>query len=180
MTGERRSFWKENTVFGLLMGVGWCVASLVFLRWGKGMAMNPALNNVLVMMAIAGVYLGLRDYRERGLGGVMGYWQGLGRGVYMVVVAAVVYGVYTVVLLEANEGVMEGYKTVMVNALGEMEKVYGTSPMMEAVKEGIEVYLMPVSVAVGEFFNHVITGCLFAACVAALVYRRFPRNAEGV
>ena len=72
MTGERRSFWKENTVFGLLMGVGWCVASLVFLRWGKGMAMNPALNNVLVMMAIAGVYLGLRDYRERGYGEAFG------------------------------------------------------------------------------------------------------------
>ena len=180
MAGNRRSFWMENTIFGLLMGAGWCVASLLFLRWGKGMAMNPTLNNVLVMMAIAGVYLGLRDYRERGLGGVMGYWQGLGRGLYMVVVAAVVYGVYTVLLLETNAGVMEGYRQVMVAAVGEMAKVYGESPMLEAVREGIEVYLMPVSVAVGEFFNHVITGGLFTACVAALVYRRFPRKAEGV
>ena len=167
-------------MFGLLRGVGWCVASLVVLKAGKGMAMNPALNNVLVMMVIAGVYLGLRDYRERGLGGVMGYWQGLGRGLYMVVVAAVVYGLYTVVLLSTSPGVMEGYRQVMTAAVGEMAKVYGTSPMLEAVKEGIEVYLMPVSVAVGEFFNHVITGGLFTACVAALVYRRFPRKAEGV
>ena len=106
------------------------MASLLFIWGGKSVAMNPQLNNVIMLLTIFGVFVGAKKYRDEALGGVISYGKALGAGLY------------------------EG------------------TPIYNTLLETFNMFLMPVSIAMGEFFNHIVTGGIFTVLLAWFVKRK--------
>ena len=118
MNTTHKSYWKENTLFGLLIGGSFSMASLLFIWGGKSVAMNPQLNNVIMLLTIFGVFVGAKKYRDEALGGVISYGKA------------------------------------------------------HTLLETFNMFLMPVSIAMGEFFNHIVTGGIFTVLLAWFVKRK--------
>ena len=60
------SFAARNGIFGLLVGLGFIAAALIFYKTGQGISLNPGLNNAIQLLSIMGAFIGVRKYREEG------------------------------------------------------------------------------------------------------------------
>ena len=176
MEAKKESYWRQNTLFGLLIGVSFSAASLVFLWGGKSVAMNPQLNNVIMLLTIFGVFVGAKKYRDEALGGVISYSKALLAGLYLLLVASAVYAVYTYVLYASSEELFSAYKT---NMLATLKMVYEGTPAYDMLVETFNTFLMPISIAMGEFFNHIVTGGIFTLLLAWFVQRK-PQNIQQI
>ena len=171
-----KSYWRQNTLFGLLIGGSFSMASLLFLWGGKNVAMNPQLNNVILLLTIFGVFVGSKKYRDEALGGVISYGKALGTGLYLLLIASVVYAIYTYLLYASSEELFSTYKDNMLTTL---KLVYEGTPMYDTLIDTFNAFLMPASIAMGEFFNHIVTGGIFTLLLAWFVKRK-SQNAQQI
>ena len=128
------------------------MASLLFIWGGKSVAMNPQLNNVIMLLTIFGVFVGAKKYRDEALGGVISYGKALGAGLYLLLI--------------------ELFSTYKTNMLETLKLVYEGTPIYNTLLETFNMFLMPVSIAMGEFFNHIVTGGIFTVLLAWFVKRK--------
>lgn len=169
MNTTHKSYWKENTLFGLLIGGSFSMASLLFIWGGKSVAMNPQLNNVIMLLTIFGVFVGAKKYRDEALGGIISYGKALGAGLYLLLIASAVYAIYTYALYASSDELFSTYKANMLETL---KLVYEGTPIYNTLLETFNMFLLPVSIAMGEFFNHIVTGGIFTVLLAWFVKRK--------
>ena len=66
-------FFKQNFIFGCLIGGTFIFASLLFILAGKGVVVNAQFHNIIMMLTIFGIFMGVRKYRDEQLAGVISY-----------------------------------------------------------------------------------------------------------
>ena len=57
--------------------------------------------------------------------------------------------------------------------------VYEGTPAYDMLVETFNTFLMPISIAMGEFFNHIVTGGIFTLLLAWFVQRK-PQNIQQI
>ncbi|GAB4404101.1 MAG: hypothetical protein OHK0039_04080 [Bacteroidia bacterium] len=92
---------KKSLLFGGLIGGA---MSLVFLImfYGVGKRMDYGTSEIFgfttMILATAAVFFGIRNYRNRDLGGQIGFGRALGTGTLISLVAALAFGIFTACL----------------------------------------------------------------------------------
>lgn len=173
MDNKKDLYWKQNTLFGLLMGSSFCLASLIFVWSGRSVAMNPQLNNITTLLTVVGIFMGLRKYRDEALGGSISYARAFGVGIFLLAIASIVYALYTYILYSSSSELFAMYKN---HILLMIKQVYENSPMYNTLTETFNTFLMPVSIAIGEFVNHIFSGIIFTLLLAWIIKRSIPRE----
>lgn len=173
MDNKKDLYWKQNTLFGLLMGSSFCLASLIFVWSGRSVAMNPQLNNITTLLTVVGIFMGLRKYRDEALGGSISYARAFGIGMFLLAIASIVYALYTYILYSSSSELFAMYKN---HILLMIKQVYENSPMYNTLTETFNTFLMPVSIAIGEFVNHIFSGIIFTLLLAWIIKRSIPRE----
>ena len=97
------------------------------------------------------------------------YGKALGAGLYLLLIASAVYAIYTYALYASSDELFSTYKTNMLETL---KLVYEGTPIYNTLLETFNMFLMPVSIAMGEFFNHIVTGGIFTVLLAWFVKRK--------
>lgn len=60
---EKKNFFSQNTLFGLFVGLSFIAVAYAYYRSGRGVSLNPQLNNVILLLSIVGAFIGVRKYR---------------------------------------------------------------------------------------------------------------------
>lgn len=165
---KKNTFLTQNTLFGLFIGLSYILAAYVYYRSGKGVSLNPQLNNVIMLLSIAGAFISTRKYRDESLEGTISYGKALGCCVYVIAISSVIYGIYVYTLYHRIPELQENYMMAVDHALRE---VYANSPLLETMTAMVKAFTSPASIAFAEIFNKIITGFIFSLFLAGILRR---------
>lgn len=168
-TTRKHSFFIQNTVFGLFIGATLVLASYIFYRTGQTICLNPQLNNVLLLLSLAGTFVGVRKYREECLAGILSYGKALGTCIYLIAVASLLYGFYIYILYRTHPELQAEY-IQMIDLL--MVEVYKDSPLVEEMRKILSTFMTTGIIAFSEVFNKIFTGFLFSLLLAGILRRK--------
>lgn len=163
------SFAARNGIFGLLVGLGFIAAALIFYKTGQGISLNPGLNNAILLLSIVGAFIGVRKYREEELGGYISFGKAFGGCIYIIGVGTLVYGMYIYYMYGKHPELQEQY-LLMVNTA--LDEVYKGNPMHDTLKSMMSGLVSPFFIAMAEVFNKIFTGFIFSLLLAGLLKRR--------
>ena len=51
---KKKNFFSQNTLFGLFVGLSFIAVAYAYYRSGRGVSLNPQLNNVILLLSIVG------------------------------------------------------------------------------------------------------------------------------
>lgn len=168
---HKNIFFTKNSLFGAIIGLSLVATSCIYLLTGKNIGLNPQLNNVVMLLTIAGTFIGARKYREEALDGIITYGKALGLCVYIISIAAVVYGIYIGVLYHYTPELTSQYIETMDATFRE---VYANSPMLETMSSMIRGFTTPYSIAFAEIFNKIFSGFIFSLLLAGILRKNLP------
>lgn len=166
---KNNTFLAQHTTFGLFVGLSYILASYLFYKTGRQVILNPQFNNVLMLLTIAGTFIGVRKYREESLGGIISYGNALGSAIYLITIAAVIYGLYINYLYHKVPELQENYVT-SINLM--LQEVYKGSPLLEPMTAMIEKWMTPGVIALSEMLNKIFTGFIFSLLLAGILRRK--------
>ena len=158
----------KTSIFGVLAGFSFIAVSLFFYQSGKNINLNPQLNNALTLLTIAGVFVGVRKYREDHLNGIISYGKTLGACVYLIAVASLVYGVYIYFIYTYKPELKENYIEMMQPI---WTAVY-SGALLESVQNIAETAINAGVIAFSEIVKNIITGFLFSLFLAGILKRK--------
>lgn len=164
-------FLTKNALFGAIIGLSLVATSCLYLFTGKNVGLNPQLNNVIMLLTIAGTFIGARKYREEALNGAITYGKALGLCVYIVSVSAVIYGIYTGLLYRYTPELTTQYIETMDATFRE---VYANSPMLEPMSSMIREFTTAYSIAFAEVFSKILSGSIFSLFLAGILRKNMP------
>ena len=163
-------------IFGLLVGGSFIAASVLFIALEgevENIVANNRLNNVISCLSIIGCFLGVKKFRDDRLEGIISYGKAFSAGCKIILLAALIYSLYTFALYTTLPGLLEAYLDIMNTML---EKIYGGTAFHALTVEAMKESLSPTLVAFGEFFREVIHWMFFLLVVAAILRRTAPRG----
>lgn len=163
--------FRQNTLFGVLIGLSFIAASYIYFLSGQDVCLNPQLHNILLLLSIAGAYIGVRKYREETLGGCISYTKALGICTYLITIATLCYGIYIFILYSKHPGLVERYVRFAESTLRE---TYKNSPLVDNMVKMMESFTTPIVITLAEVFNKILTGFIFSLFVAGLL-RKNPK-----
>ncbi len=166
---KRHSFVIQNTIFGIFVGASFVLTSYLFFQSGQSVCLNQQLNNVIMLLSIAGAFIGTRKYREELLGGIISYGKALGSCIYILSIASAIYAIYTYLLFQAYPELQENYLQTMLSIL---EEVYKGIPELETMKTIISSLITSSIIAISEFFNKILTGFMYSLLLALILRRK--------
>lgn len=166
---KKNTFLSKNVAFGLFIGLSNMLATYVFYKAGKDITLNRQLIDVIMLLTIAGTFIGVRKYREESLDGIMSYSQALAAATLMIAVAACLYGIFIYGLYRSVPELQE-YYTASVNQL--LEEVYKGSPLLSDMTALMEKLMTPGVIAFSEAFNKLFMGFIFALPLAGILRRK--------
>lgn len=162
-------FLQYNSIFGLFVGGSYIITSLLFIWGGKNIALNPQLNNIILMLTIAGIFLGVKKFRDDHLEGIISYGKSFTTGIYILSIASFLYAFYIFILYASDPGQMMQFKKVMLSTL---KQIYGNTPFYETFEKSVQSFLYPASIAVGEFLNKLFFGTILTLFLAGILRKR--------
>jgi hypothetical protein len=157
--------------FGLLVGGSFILASLLFVMTGKGIVLNPRLNNVTSCLGIIGSFIGIKKLRDERMGGVITYGRAFAAGFKIILAATALHALYTFIIYSSLPGLIEEYRRVVTIVV---EKLYSDTPLLAPAGEFLDRGLTPAFVAFGEFFQKALAGTFFLVIIAAILRHSRP------
>lgn len=170
---EKQAFFRQNSLFGALMGLSFIITSWIFLTTNKPITANPHLNNILMLLTIVGTFIGVRKYREDALGGTITYSHALGTCTYIVGIASLLYGIYTIILYQALPDLKDQYLEIIDTTLRE---VYSNSPTVDTMSDMIKTFTTAYSIGFSEIFSKLLSGFIFSLFLAGILRRKAPEQ----
>jgi len=79
---KKKNFFSQNTLFGLFVGLSFIAVAYAYYRSGRGVSLNPQLNNVILLLSIVGAFIGVRKYRDELPDNCLSYGKALGACTY--------------------------------------------------------------------------------------------------
>ena len=159
---KKKNFFSQNTLFGLFVGLSFIAVAYAYYRSGRGVSLNPQLNNVILLLSIVGAFIGVRKYRDELPDNCLSYGKALGACTYLIAVASVIYGCFVFYL----------YRTSIETTFKE---VYSDSAFTENMISMLKAFTTPATIAFAETFNKIFTGFIFSLLLAGLL-RRTRKN----
>ncbi len=172
---KKNTFFSKNVAFGLFIGLGNILATYVFYKAGKEITLNRQLIDVIMLLTIAGTFIGVRKYREESLDGIISYGEALAAATLMIAVSACIYGIFIYGLYHSVPELQEYYAS-SVNQL--LEEVYKGSPLLSDMTALMEQLMTPGVIAFSEAFNKLFMGFIFALPLAGILRRKRNHTAN--
>ena len=149
---KKKNFFSQNTLFGLFVGLSFIAVAYAYYRSGRGVSLNPQLNNVILLLSIVGAFIGVRKYRDELPDNCLSYGKALG----------VFY------LYRHHPELLENYLTSIETTFKE---VYSDSAFTENMISMLKAFTTPATIAFAETFNKIFTGFIFSLLLAGLLRR---------
>jgi hypothetical protein len=166
---------RTMLIYGLISGAIIIAVSILFLVNGSGHHSSVWLGYLVMVVGLSSILVGVRQYRDRTLGGVIRFWPALGLGLGIAVVASVVYvAVWEAYLAFSHYNFMDEYAASVLahkRAAGVTGVAYQKA--VAEVEQMRAVYANPLTRFAMTFIEIFPVGLVIAVISAALL--RNPR-----
>lgn len=166
MTKENKVIFKHCINFGTLVGASLIIASFLFYKNGEAITMNPKLANANYMLAICGIFMGVRKLRNDIMKGIMSYGQALIAGILIMAFAAVPFSLYSYFMYASDGELITNFIALMEKNLKDAN---WTESKIESYMEIYRMFITPAIVAFIEFVNKIFIGLLFSLFLAGIL-----------
>lgn len=158
------SMSQTTLTWGVITGFAGVVYSLIL--YFAGLILNKPAGYVGIIISIAGIYLGIKAYRDQSLDGYISYGRALGTGVLISLYASIITIVYSILLYTVID-------PELINKSLEMsrEQMAGRSMSEEQIEKGLEFskkFFVPF-IVVGVFFVGNFIGFIISLIVSAFL-----------
>lgn len=153
-------------IFGALTGVACIATSLLFLLFGRPVALNPQISNITLALMILGIYFGVRTYRNDHLGGTIPYSKAFTSSLTVTLVAAGIYVVYTIALYSLRPELVAAFQQTLADTY---QQILGPSFYNAAMDETLKQAITPWTIGLTEALQKALYGTIFALLLALLV-----------
>lgn len=169
---EKIKTWllRPTTLFGILIGMSFIAASLLFILTGRTVAMNMQLNNITLTLTIIGVFIGIRRFREEQPRKLLSYGKAFMTGFGIVLISSGIYTLYILILYTTQPELLEAYRQTLLYSIGE---IYKDTSLMPIVEESAKQF-SPALIAFTECIIKIFYGTLFTLLLAAILKRNVP------
>lgn len=173
---------KISLIYGLIAGLvmtsSWWLFNLLFSS-GEEFDFNQGeiIGYAAMLLALTAVFIGVKNYRDKQLSGIINFKNAFLTGLYIVLVASVIYVVgWMIYYPNFMPDFMDKYAAAQIS---EMETSGMPAAEIDArkteMKEWMELYENPVIMA-GMTFMEVFPIGLVVALIAAWILKRKPRE----
>lgn len=121
-----RTTFKYGAYAGIIMTL--CFLTPYFI-WGKDVDLSKGeiIGYTSMVICLTAVFFGIKNYRDRKLGGVISFGNAFGLGLEISGVAGVIFGIYNVILYkylapDLSQRLMDYYKNKIINS-GQSQEV---------------------------------------------------------
>ena len=165
---SRKTMNSEALKMGLMMG-GLLIAYMLVLHFAGLMTSKP-LGWISYALVLAGIYLGVKNYRDAFQGGYISFGQAFGMGFRIVLYASLLLTVYTYIYYKTfGHDTIGTLKDMMMNELAKSEV---SESQAEQVSEIYERWVfIPGALAIGSLLGTLFMGALLSLVNAAILKR---------
>lgn len=163
---KKKNFFSQNTLFGLFVGLSFIAVAYAYYRSGRGVSLNPQLNNVILLLSIVGAFIGVRKYRDELPDNCLSYGKALGACTYLIAVASVIYGCFVFYLYRHHPELLENYLTSIETT---SKSVFGFGFHRKYDLDVKSCLQRLLTIAFAETFNKIFTGFIFSLLLAGLL-----------
>lgn len=173
MQSGKQIFYRQTTLFALLIGGCFTVASyLCYINTGQ-VFNHPVLDRTINFLFIIGLFISIRQYRDSvAQQGFITYGKALLTGMWISLLTGLVYCLYTILLYSLHPELVTNYLHIVQELL---RQTYGDSPLGEMADRFFTVFVTPFSIGVTELFGKFVNGLIFTLIIAAFL-RKQPIN----
>lgn len=168
--------------FGLISGIIIIALSsihwLFFHSWEQMMGIGMIIGYASMILALSMVYVGVRRYRDTTLGGTITFWQAMGCGALIALVAAAFYVIaWEVTMATALPDFATKYAAAQIHQLeASMASAAQIAEAKAEMADFVEMYANPV-IRIGFTFLEIVPVGLLATLVSAAILRRKVQSA---
>ena len=175
MQKDKYTFFTQNGIFGLLIGISFIAVSFVYYTTGQSVSVNPQLNSVTMLLSITGAFIGCRKYREDCLNGIISYGKALITCIYLIFIAAILYGIYIAILYHYDPSSQTAYFAMLEQTGVMFEKIYATSPLSGEIENALQMLKTPFAIAFSVTFDKIFMGTIFSLFLAGMLRKSEKR-----
>jgi len=159
--------WKANLNAGIILGLIGIIWTLVL--WFLDQTTNRSIGWIFWIVIIAGIFLGIKSYRDKYLNGFITYGQSLGAGVIIMLYYSIISAVFTYVL----------YKFIDPNLTDKMLALTEEQLVERGMAEGMieqsmqvqRKILTPFVMSVSSIFAGVFIGTILSLIISLFTKR---------
>lgn len=163
---------------GLFMSIMFAL-SVVIAGDPPNYTVMQAIGYISIILALLAVFLGIKSYRDRELGGVISFSKGFGVGVGIAAIASLILGLYTfahIAWLDPN--FEENYsawaiENVQTSDMSQVEKAAEIENIQEMLKNTNSPFMQGIIMYATVF----VMGLLIALIAAAILKKAEPESA---
>lgn len=171
MEPKSNTMLKSAMTSGLFLGIALVVFSLII--YVMGVIKPPFYVSILqYLIIIGGIIYGTKKYRDDDLGGEISYSKALGFGVLICVFAAVISGIYTILLMTVID---PEYMSKLMSVIEEEYAKSGLSEeQIEAAMKMVGKMQSPVFMAISTIIGFAFMGTIFSLVTSAFLKKEKP------
>ena len=165
----RKSMNSEALKMGLMMA-GLMIVYALVLHFA-GLATNRNLGWIVYALVFAGLYLGVKNYRDTQLNGFMSFGAAFSMGFRILLYAGLIYAIYTYIYFKTfGHDTMKDLLVTVENELAQQEQVSESQ-----AEQMIDMYrnyvFIPGTLAIMSFLGTLFIGCILSLINAAILKR---------
>lgn len=168
---------RTAMMYGAFSGISSFLVFIIIYMIGK----NPLgmFSWLAFWIPILFIILGIQNYRDKELGGYIGYGRALGTGVLITLFLAILFSVLSYAFLTfIGTDILEVHKLEMIEGM-EKAKQYMGDTLYETGLEEIDSMTIG-KMALGDFQNKIIGGVFVSLFIAAFLRKRKPLFEEQI
>ncbi len=167
MNQKKHSLAHFAMTYGLYMGLALVVYSLIL--YVASLSFNTSLNSLVYLIIAVGIYLSLKNYRDKQNGGILTFGTGFKLGILVAVFAGFISGVFSYVLNLLDPSLMEQMLEVQQQAL--LEKGIPEDQVAQ-MEDMMRTMTNPLILVISSIFSMALIGVIFSAIIAAIVKKK--------
>ncbi len=170
------SMGKTALNFGFITGLAIIILNLVFYLTGS--LPNSWFNNLSYLVLVGGIALSMKNFRDEVCGGFISYGRALGFGTLMVLIASVIYGLYSFLLF----AYIDPDLTKVYLEKTEEQLIINNPDIsdeeLDMILAAYEQTLRPGFRLIGAIFSYTFMGFIFSLIISAFFKKKDPEAVE--
>lgn len=160
---------KLYVTYGFLISLGGAILTMTLFALGyhtDNIAAGQKWNWLGIVIAVAGIAFGMREWRNEAGKGIMSYGRGLGTGMLISVWSALFSAVFSVIYFTV---INPGFSETMVQfQLSEMERKGIPAANIDQAEGMIRMFMSPAMMTVIGVFKGIFSGLVISLILAAI------------
>ncbi len=173
MKKQNKIFLKHCISFGSLIGLSLILISFLFYKNGNAININPQLVNANYMLAICGIFIGVKKLRNDFMQGYISYGQALKAGITIMAFAAILFAIYSYIIYSIDADLIGNFIVRMEES---MQAANWTEETINAYINIYRSFITPTMIAFIEVINKIFMGTLFSLFLASILSNKKNLN----